>query len=131
MIGLDLDGLAVDGCHTKVPCKGEKAGPSPVDRAKQGLKRSPCTDAKGVPLGIASAGANRHDSRLLDPTLHTARTQVGDLPENVTVHLDSVYNGKPRRTVLDQHRLFGEIAARGVPAPIQVGRLRVIESTQS
>ena len=35
MIGLDL---AADGCHTKAPCAGEKAGPSPVDRAKQGLK---------------------------------------------------------------------------------------------
>jgi Transposase DDE domain len=131
MIGLDLDDLAVDGCHTKAPCKGEKAGPSPVDRAKQGLKRSTCTDAKGVPLEIASAGANRHDSRLLDPTLHAARTQVGDLPENTRVHLDSAYNGKPCRTVLDNHHLIGEIAAKGVPAPIQVGKRWVVESTQS
>ena len=131
MIGLALDDLAVDGCHTKAPCKGEKAGPSPVDRAKQGLKRSTCTDAKGVPLGIASAGANRHDSKLLDPTLHATREQVGDLPENATVHLDSAYNGKPCRTVLDNHRLIGEIAAKGVPAPIQVGKRWVVESTQS
>jgi len=80
MIGLDLDGLAVDGCHTKAPCEGEKAGPSPVDRAKQGLKRSTCTDAKGVPLGIASAGANRHDSRLLDLTLHPAARRSANCP---------------------------------------------------
>ena len=131
MIGLALDDLAVDGCHTKAPCKGDKAGPSPVDRAKQGLKRSTCVDAKGVPLGIASAGANRHDSKLLGPTLDAARQQVGHLPENATVHLDSAYNGKPCRAVLDGHDLIGEIAAKGVPAPIQVGKRWVVESTQS
>ena len=40
MIGLDLDELAVDGCLTKAPGGGEAAGRSPVDRGKQGLKRS-------------------------------------------------------------------------------------------
>jgi hypothetical protein len=34
IIGLDLDDLATDGCITKAPCGGEKAGPSPVDRRK-------------------------------------------------------------------------------------------------
>lgn len=131
MIGLELDDLAVDGCHTKAPCKGDKAGPSPVDRAKQGLKRSTCVEAKGVPLGFAAAGANRHDSKLLDPTLRAAREQVGGLPENATVHLDSAYNGKPCQAVLTEHALIGEIAAKGVPAPIQVGKRWVVESTQS
>jgi transposase len=131
MIGLELADLAVDGCHTKAPCKGEKAGPSPVDRAKQGLKRSTCTDAKGVPIAIASAGANRHDSKLLAPTLDSARRQVGGLPRNATVHLDSAYDGKPCRAVLTEHHLIGQIAAKGVPAPIQVGKRWVVERTQS
>jgi hypothetical protein len=131
MIGLVLDDLAVDGCHTKAPCKGDKAGPSPVDRAKQGLKRSTCVDAKGVPLGIASDGANRHDFKLLGPTLDAARQQVGHLPENATVHLDSAYNGKPCQAVLDGRGLAGEIAAKGVPAPIQAGERWVVEATQS
>ena len=55
----------MDGCITKVPCGGDKAGPSPVDRRKQGLKRFTATEADGVPLGLVSAGANRHDSPLL------------------------------------------------------------------
>jgi Transposase DDE domain len=131
MIGLALDDLAIDGRHTKAPYKGEKAGPSPVDRAKQGLKRSTCVDANGVPLGIASDGANRHDSKLLGPTLDAARQQVGHLPENATVHLDSAYNGTPCRAVLEGNGLFGQIAAKGVPAPIQVGKRWVVESTQS
>ena len=40
LIGLELADVAVDGCLTKAPCGGERAGPSPVDRRKGGLKRS-------------------------------------------------------------------------------------------
>ena len=66
-IGLELTDLSVDGCMTKAPCGGEKAGPSPVDRRKGGLKRSVATEDHGTPLGITAAGANRHDSPLLAP----------------------------------------------------------------
>jgi len=40
IVGLILEDIAVDGCITKAPGGGECAGPSPVDRRKQGLKRS-------------------------------------------------------------------------------------------
>jgi len=53
IIGLELDELSVDGCITKAPCGGDKAGPSPVDRRKQGLKGCTATEAGGV-----GAGAN-------------------------------------------------------------------------
>src|SRR5690242_13077481 len=69
MIGLDLEDLAVDGCITKAPSGGEVAGRSPVDRGKQGLKRSLLTEGRGIPLHLVPAGANRHDARLLAPTL--------------------------------------------------------------
>ena len=62
VIGLDLEGLAVDGAITKSPCDGEASGRSPVDRGKQGLKRSTPTDA---PLYLVATGANRHDAPLL------------------------------------------------------------------
>lgn len=40
-IGLELDDVvAVDCCITKAPCGAEMAGTSPVDRGKQGTKRS-------------------------------------------------------------------------------------------
>jgi hypothetical protein len=46
MIGLGLDELSVDGCITKAPCGGERAGRSPVDRGKQDTNaRSPPTRA--------------------------------------------------------------------------------------
>ena len=49
-IGLELSELAVDCCITKAPCGGEKAGRSPVDRAKRGIKRSVAVDAEGIPI---------------------------------------------------------------------------------
>ncbi len=69
IVGLVLDQIAVDGSITKAPGGGEAAGRSPVDRGKQGLKRSGMTDGYGIPLGRVLAGANRHDSPLLAPTL--------------------------------------------------------------
>src|ERR671910_1751694 len=44
LIGLELSEVAVDCCITKAPCGGEKAGRSPVDRGKGGLKRSMAVD---------------------------------------------------------------------------------------
>jgi transposase len=73
MIGLDLSDVAVDCCITKAPCGGQKAGRSPVNRGKQGIKRSTVVDANGIPLGAIAAPANRHDSPLLDETLDTWR----------------------------------------------------------
>jgi hypothetical protein len=131
IIGLDLDDVLVDGCLTKAPCGGDKAGPSPVDRRKQGLKRSTATEADGVPLGLVSAGANRHDSPLLRPTLQAAVTQVGALPEQVRAHLDAAYDNKPSRELLDEFGFDAEISRKGVPAPIQVGKRWVVERTNS
>src|SRR5918992_5838044 len=61
----------LDGCITKAPCRGQTAGPSPVDRRKQRLKRSVAVDAHGVPLGTVAAPANRRDDGLLSATLDT------------------------------------------------------------
>ena len=67
VIGLELAEVAVDCCITKAPCGGEKAGRSPVDRGKLGIKRSTAVDAEGVPIAAITAAANRHDSPLLVP----------------------------------------------------------------
>jgi len=51
VVRLELEQLAVDGCTTKAPCGGQPAGPSPVDRRKQGRKRLVAAEAGGIPLG--------------------------------------------------------------------------------
>ena len=131
MIGLDLDEISVDGCITKAPCGGEKAGRSPVDRGKQGLKRSVASDACGVPLGIVSAGANRHDSPLLGPTLAAAKEQAGAMPEAVNVNLDRGYDSTKSLVLIGELGFSAEIARKGVPAPIQAGKRWVVERTHS
>lgn len=49
MIGLALDDFVVDGCITKAPCGGGLAGRCPVDRGKQGRKRSTVVEGAGIP----------------------------------------------------------------------------------
>ena len=128
MIGLELDDLAVDGCITKAPGGGEVAGRSPVDRGKQGLKRSLVTDGVGIPLHVVSAGANRHDAPLLEPTL-AGLDKLDRLPDDLTVHLDRGYDGSPSRALLDALGFDGAIARKGVPAPLQAGSRWVVERT--
>src|SRR5258708_12716193 len=86
----------------------------------------------GVRVGVASAGANRQVSKLLEPTLDSVKDQVGDImPEDATIHLDSAYHGKACAQTLNEHGLTDEIAVKGVPAPIQVGKRWVVERTHS
>ena len=93
LIGLELTDVAVDGCLTKAPCGGEVSGPNPTDRGKLGIKRSTLVDASGLPLGVVSAPANRHDSPLLAPTLDLLKDR-GPLPESPYVHLDAGYDSR-------------------------------------
>jgi hypothetical protein len=130
MIGLELDDLAVDGCVTKAPGGGEVAGRSPVDRGKQGMKRSVGTDGGGIPLHLVAAGANRHDAPLLEPTL-AGLDKLDRLPDRPTVHLDRGYDGRPTRALLDALGFDGAIARKGVPAPTQAGARWVVERTHS
>lgn len=130
MIGLGLGDLAVDGCITKAPGGGEVAGPSPVDRRKQGTKRSILTEAAGIPLGRALTGANRHDSVVLADTLDTL-DDLGPLPDEITVHLDAGYDSAATRTELAARGLTGQIAHKGEKAPIQASQRWPIERTNA
>jgi transposase len=128
IIGLELADVCVDGCITKAPCGGQKAGKSPVDRGKQGIKRSTMVDAKGIPLGVLSAPANRHDSPLLSPTLEA----FADLPEHSRVHLDKAYDSKLTRRLLEERGLVGVISEKGKNrAPLTAGLRWVVERTNS
>jgi transposase len=116
MLGLDLEHLVVDVCITKAPCGGQVAGPSPVDRRKQGLKRSVATEASGIPLAAVAAPANHRDDGLLAATLD-ALGVVGALPARPMVHLDAGYDYQPCRQVLAERGMVGQIAAVGCRQP--------------
>jgi transposase len=133
VVGLNLEHIAVDGCITKAPCGGEAAGKSPVDRGKQGTKRSTMTEADGIPLGCVSAPANRQDSPLLRPTLEKlGRFDEGlgvGLPAAITVHLDAGYDSGKTRDLLEEFGCHGVISHTGVP--LQAGARWVVERTLS
>jgi Transposase DDE domain len=130
MIGLDLSDVAVDGCITKAPCGGQKAGKSPVDRGKQGIKRSTVVDANGVPIGAIAAPANRHDSPLLEETLDTMEI-LGELPERMSAHLDRGYDSEATRGKLQIRGLLAEISEKDKPAPLAATKRWVVERTNS
>jgi transposase len=129
-IGLELADLAVDGCITKAPCGGEKAGRSPVDRGKGGVKRSTVVDARGIPLGTVTAPANRHDSLLLGATLD-ALDPLGELPDRASVHLDRGYDSNATRERLEDRGLVAAISEKGKLAPLAATRRWVVERTNS
>jgi transposase len=130
IVGLILDQIAIDGSITKAPGGGEVAGRSPVDRGKQGLKRSGMSDGYGIPLGRVLAGANCHDSPLLAPTLDLLE-DLGPLPEEITVHLDAGYDSGKTRMVLDERGLHDQIAHKGEKAPVQASQRWHIERTHA
>jgi transposase len=131
LIGLELSEVAVDGCLTKAPCGGQKAGRNPVDRGKQGIKRSMAVDASGIPVGATTAPANRHDSPLLVPTLEAVTKTLGSLPEETSVHLDRGYDSNLTRERLEELGLGWEISGKGKPAPFWASRRWVVERTSS
>ena len=130
-VGLQVADVAVDCCITKAPCGGEKAGRSPVDRGKQGIKRSAAVEANGVPLGTLTAPANRHDSPLLAPTLDAVAETLGALPEGTSVHLDRGYDSDLTRERLRERGLAWEISGKGKPAPLWATNRWVVERTSS
>ena len=81
---------------------GGKTGHNPTDRSKQGVKRSLLTEGHGIPIGLAVDGANRHDMKLVRPTLETiivARPQpTEDEPQGMC--LDKGYDYDEVRDLL-------------------------------
>jgi hypothetical protein len=76
---------------------------------------------------MTSAGANRHDSPLLAPTLQAASRQLDAiLPAGRTCHLDRGYDSTVTRQLLHALGFEGQIARKGIPAPIQAGTRWVV-----
>ena len=114
IIGLDLSEVALDGSLHKAPAGGEGTGPNPTDRAKRGWKWSIATDWHGIPIGWATAGANRHDAKLLQPTLDAVAAR-GLLADVETLHLDRGYDSAGSRAICAGYGLSDVVCARRRP----------------
>jgi putative transposase len=84
---------AADGVMGRSRFDGDARGPNPTDRAKPGTKKSVIVEQSGGPLGVAIAGANVHDTRLLAATIDAIVVQRPD-PDHVVQHLclDKAYD---------------------------------------
>ena len=137
IIGVDLSEVSIDGSLHKAPCGGEGTGPNPTDRAKCGWKWSIGVERHGVPIGIAIDGANRNDTRMLQPTLYDIAAK-GLLADIETTHLDRGYDfGKIRRLlndaglddlVIQKRRRPGDPDR---PMPMRLGLRWIVEATNS
>jgi hypothetical protein len=132
LIVLELSEVAVDCCVTKAPCGGEKAGKSPVDRGKRGIKRSMAVDARGIPVGSTIAPANRHDSPLLAPTLMAAdRNAPLSARGDERAPRERGYDSKLTRERLEELGLRWEFSGKGKPAPYWATIRWVVERTSA
>lgn len=103
LIGLDWRWQSIDGAMTKAPLGGEHTGKNPTDRGKLGSKRSVQTDATGIPVGLATGGANVHDSKLLQETIEDCleRAASGDSDEEEHLCLDKAYDSAAIRELIE------------------------------
>ena len=120
IVGLDFSEVSLDGSLHKSPCGGPGTGPNPTDRAKQGWKWSLIVDTNGIPLGWTAAGANCHDSPLLEATLDDlgGRAMLADIE---TIWLDRGYDSELTKARLAQRGITDAVIARrrrrGQPSP--------------
>jgi putative transposase len=78
------------------------------------VKRSVLTDGRGVPLGIAIAGANTHDQKLLQATLRSIPVTRPRSRVRCRQHLclDKGYFGRPSLTIARRCRYQPHIRCR-------------------
>ena len=86
---------AADGVMGRSRFEGDKRGPNPTDRGKQGTKKHVLVDEHGGPLGVVIAAANRNDHLLLEQTIDAIVIDRPD-PKQTVQHLclDKAYDNK-------------------------------------
>jgi transposase len=116
--GIDWAWLSIDGALTKAPLGGETTGPNPTDRSTAGVKHSLVTEGHGVPIGVALAGANRHDMKLVRATIEAIVVEQPVLTVEVPqgVCLDKDYDFAEVRATLAEFGFTAHIRSRGEEA---------------
>jgi putative transposase len=83
--------------------EGDKRGPNPTDRAKQGTQKSVLVEQSGGPLGAVIDGANVNDHKLLEETIEVIVVERPD-PKEVIQHLclDKAYDNRTSEKACDE-----------------------------
>ena len=137
--GIDWKWQALDGVITKAPLGGEATGPSPVDRAKAGTKRSVLSAGRGAPVAVVVAGANVPDQTLALETVDSLAIErpkkkvyrVHHLSVNAGYAYAAVLAGLRERDYLVHLRPPAKAAIQVASAKRYPARRWVVEWTQA
>jgi putative transposase len=112
---VDWQWQAADAALGKARCGGDKIGPNPTDRAKNGTKHSVLTEAGGGPLAVVVDAANVHDTKLLEPTLAAIVVPRPMPTEAQPQHLclDKGYDNPTGEAAVHTHGYIGHIRRIG------------------
>jgi putative transposase len=112
---VDWQWQAADTVLGKARWGGDKIGPNPTDRAKQGSKRSLLTEASGGPLSIVVAPANVNDQFLLGETISAIVVERPRPTKRREQHLclDKAYDNETGERAVEQHGYIGHIRRKG------------------
>jgi putative transposase len=104
-----------DGWLGKARMGGDKIGPNPTDRAKNGTKKSLLTDGSGGPLSLVIAAANLNDHKLLKETLDAIVVERPKPTHAKPQHLclDKGYDNNPSREMVKEHKYKDHIRRIG------------------
>ena len=108
--------MAVCGlCHGQSAFGGDLIGRNPTDRAKAGSKRSILVEESGGPLSVVVAGANVHETKLLEATIEAIVVErpepTEESPQNLC--LDKGYDNPTGHGVVQSYGYRGHIRRIG------------------
>jgi putative transposase len=136
LVGIDWEWQSLDGAITKAPFGGAATGANPTDRGKRGTKRSTLSEGYGLPLALAVAGANVHDTQLVAATLESVVVDRPAGEQNLCV--DAGYTGAATAQVVEAHGYIAHVRPRGEDAanarsldPTKTPRRWVVERLHS
>jgi len=111
----------VDSCSVRAKRGGDRTGPNPTDRAKQGTKYHIAADGDGVPVACAATAANVNDTLLFERLFRAAFAVMARIR---TVFADKGYDAARHRVLCRSFDVRPCIHKRGQPHGSGLGQRR-------
>lgn len=131
---IDWKRALIDSTFVRATHRGQKTGPSPVDRRKYGSRQQVLTDGNGIVLSTAVTKANQNDTTMLKELVDAIPRVRGKpgAPRQRPEYLlaDRGYDSEKLREWLRQHGIEPFIARRKTEHGSGLGRFRwLVERT--